>query len=282
MLLILITGIVSTGFGAWFVAGALVASANRKVERPKDFPVTEVTFQSDSGSLIAAWHCPISDSRATILLVHGLRDDRTSLVERVKLFSNAGYSVLMIDLQAHGESPGSRITLGHLERHDVKAAVEYVRQTNPDHRIGVLGISLGGASALLGSPLGIDALVMESVFPTIDEAIRNRVSARVGFLSQILSPMLLCQIQPRLGVSTSDLRPIDYVPKLDCPVLIASGDVDPHTTVAETKRIFAAAAEPKQLAFVAGAAHEDLFEKSPKEYAKLVLEFFKTHLLQGR
>ena len=90
------------GHTAWM----LVASAIRKVERPNDLQVTDVRFKSESGSMIAAWHCPISTSRATILLVHSLHDDRTSLVERAKLFTNAGYSVLMIDLQARGESSG--------------------------------------------------------------------------------------------------------------------------------------------------------------------------------
>ena len=103
---VLVSAIVSGEFSAWFVGGMLVASAIRKVERPNDLQVTDVRFKSESGSMIAAWHCPISTSRATILLVHSLHDDRTSLVERAKLFTNAGYSVLMIDLQARGESSG--------------------------------------------------------------------------------------------------------------------------------------------------------------------------------
>ena len=103
---VLVSALVSGEFSAWFVGGMLVASAIRKVERPNDLQVTDVRFKSESGSMIAAWHCPISTSRATILLVHSLHDDRTSLVERAKLFTNAGYSVLMIDLQARGESSG--------------------------------------------------------------------------------------------------------------------------------------------------------------------------------
>jgi len=47
------------------------------------------------------------------------------------------------------ESPGERITFGHLEALDAEAAVEFARQRAPSERLAVIGISLGGAAALL-------------------------------------------------------------------------------------------------------------------------------------
>ena len=166
---------------AWVVAGALLAPANRIIgEPPKDLPVVSVTIDSESSSRIATWCIPAEDSKATVILLHGIRGDRRSMLGRAKLLHQAGYSVVMIDLQAHGESPGAQITIGHLEQHDVRAAVSYVRMMQPNHRIGVIGVSLGGAAALLGSPLDVDVLVLESVFPTIADAVHNRVAVQVG------------------------------------------------------------------------------------------------------
>ena len=59
--------------------------------------------------------------------------------------------------------------------------------------------------------------------------------------STLPASLLLMQLEPRLGISPSDLRPIDNMPDLACPVCVASGTADHHTTVAETKAMFAAA-----------------------------------------
>jgi fermentation-respiration switch protein FrsA (DUF1100 family) len=264
---------------AWLVAGSLLAPANRVIgEPPKDLPVVSATIDSESGSRIAAWCIPAEESEATVILLHGIRGDRRSMLGRAKLLHQAGYSVVLIDLQAHGESPGAQITIGHLEQHDVRAAVSYVRMMQPNHRIGVIGVSLGGAAALLGSPLDVDALVLESVYPTITDAVHNRVAAQVGPLSYVLSPLLLCQLQPRLGISTRDLRPIDKMADVACPLLVASGDVDRHTTIAETQLMFESAIEPKQLVIFKGAAHIDLLNHDRQKYKEEILGFLETYL----
>jgi alpha-beta hydrolase superfamily lysophospholipase len=200
------------------------------------------------------------------------------MLESARLLYTAEYSIVMIDLQAHGESPGTHITIGHLEQHDVRAAVEFARRQHPNEPIGVVGVSLGGASALLTSPLGIDGLVLESVYPNINDAVHNRVAAKLGPLSAIPAELLLIQIKPRLGISPSLLRPIDHVPNVACPLLVISGAEDHHTTATETKEMFSVALQPKELWLVEGAGHEDLYSASPAEYQSQVLGFFDQYM----
>ena len=131
---------------------------------------------------------------------------------------------------------------------------------------------------MLGSPLEIDALVIESVYPTVTEAVHDRVSAQVGPLSHLLAPLLLCQFQPRLGISTDDLCPIDKIDEVNCPLLIASGDLYRHTPLAETRRMFEAAMTPKQLVIFVGAAHVDLLAHDPQRYEQEIIPFLRMHL----
>ena len=84
-------------------------------------------------------------------MMHGVRANRMSMVERARILHASGFSVLLFDFQAHGESPGKRITFGYLEALDAEAAVAFVRQRLPGERIGAVGTSLGGAAALLRS-----------------------------------------------------------------------------------------------------------------------------------
>ena len=266
---------------SWRVGTRLVAPANRAVgSPPDDLPAQTHVIASESGSQLAAWYVPHSRATATVVLAHPIRGNRSSMLSRARLLHESGFALLLIDLQAHGESPGAHITLGYLEKHDIRAAVEFAREMNPDHRIGVVGRSLGGAAALLASPLDIDALVLESVYPTITEAVYDRVDRRYGQMKQVLAPALLCQLKPRLGISTDDLRPIDYIDDVACPVLVVAGDLDEHTTIAESRRIFAQAAEPKKFVVFAGAGHVDLLKHDADKYQAEVLSFLLSHLLE--
>ncbi|MEJ2619378.1 MAG: alpha/beta hydrolase [Candidatus Thiodiazotropha sp.] len=273
--LLIIVGLAAS----WIVAGELVAPMPRAIGAPpKDLPIKSVSFASESGSVIAGWHIPVTDSKATILLLHGIRGSRLSMLERARWLYANGYSILMIDFQAHGESPGEYITIGYLEKYDVKAAVGFARNLHPNESLGVLGVSLGGASAVLASPLDVEAVILESVYPNIDNAIYNRVSAKLGMFSMIPAELLLIQLEPRLGIPPSQLRPIDNINRINSPVLLISGAEDRHTTVEETQAIFDAALQPKQLLIVEGAAHEDLYRASPGVYKDAIIRFFNRYL----
>jgi len=214
-----------------------------------------------------------------ILLLHGVRGDRSSMVSHARLLIEAGFSVLMIDQQAHGETPGDQITLGWRESGDARAARDWIRTKAPGRRIGVIGTSLGGAAVLLGSqPAGFDAVVLEAVYPRLTRAIENRLRMRVGPLASILAPLLLVQIEPRLHVSAAQLEPIRYIAQMGAPVLVAGGSQDEHTTEEETRELFAAAAAPKEIWIAAGAAHQDLSSFDRAAYEAHVISFLRRTL----
>lgn len=268
-------------FGAsWLVGGQLAAPSRAAAGPiPADLPLEAIAFPSASGGTIRGWFAPGRPGGGGVVLMHGVRANRASLLPRARLFHQSGYSVLLFDFQAHGESPGEHITFGYLESRDVRAAIAYARKRLPGEKLGGLGMSLGGAATLIGpQPAGFDAVVLESVYPTLEEAVENRIRMRLGALATPLTPLLLLQIRPRLGFSPRDLRPIDGIGRLGAPVLVLAGDADRHTPLAETRRLYDAAQEPKGLWVVPGAAHVDLYTYAGPEYARRVLAFFAQHL----
>jgi uncharacterized protein len=116
---------------------------------PAELSVQAVTFHTDSGANVAAWWCPLPDSHRTVLLLPGVRANRLSMVDRARFLSRAGYSTLLIDFQATGETRGDRITFGWKESCDAIAAVEFIRRMQPADHIGIIGSSLGGAPCSL-------------------------------------------------------------------------------------------------------------------------------------
>lgn len=146
----------------WLAGSVLTAPARSAVgDLPGGMSGRGVVFQSGSGATLRGWLLPGERGAGAVVLMHGIRGSRAQMLSRARFLRAAGYGVLLFDFQAHGESTGGRITAGYLESRDARAAVELARASFPGEKIGVLGVSLGGAAALLASPpLDAEALAL--------------------------------------------------------------------------------------------------------------------------
>jgi uncharacterized protein len=264
----------------WNIGSVLVAPSNCPIGNPPaNLPVQSVEFPSASGATLHGWLVAGQPGKGVVVLMHGIHANRLALVTRAQLLSHAGYAVLLFDFQGHGESIGTNITFGYLESRDATAAVNFARQKFPGEKVGVIGVSLGAASALLAEPpLLVNALVLESSYPAIYQAVEDRLVILFGFLGKLATPLLTCQLKPRLGIGLGDLKPIEHARKIFTPKFFIAGTTDRDTTLPESQALFDAAAGPKQLWLVDGAAHVDMLAFAKVEYEKRVLDFLAKNL----
>lgn len=250
--------------------------------------VEDVRIPSASGVVLRGWHVAPPRARGAVLLLHGAWSDRTAMLRRARLLSEQGFAVLLFDFQAHGESPGRRITFGDLEALDARAALDFLRGRHPGERLGVVGVSLGGAAALLGSePLRADALVLESVYPDIVAALGNRLRVGLGpvagpAVAPLLGRLFLRLLPPLLGIRSESLRPVERIRAVRAPLLVAGGAEDDRTPLAEARALFARAPEPKRFWAVPGAGHVDLEAHDPGAYRQVVVGFLAVYLRPPR
>ena len=272
--------IILGGIFVWNIGGILVAPANCSIGNPPaDLHAQFVEFPSRSGAMIHGWLITGQPGKGVIVLMHGVHANRLSLVARAEFLSRAGYSILLFDFQGHGESTGKTITFGYLESRDATAAVNFVRKKFPGEKTGVIGISLGAASALLAEPpLLVNAMILESSYPTIYQATEDRMILRFGFFGELATPLLTCQLKPRLGIGLDDLKPIEHAKEISAPKFFIAGTTDCDTPLLESQALFDAAAEPKQLWLVNGAAHVDMHAFAKAEYERRVLGFLAKNL----
>ena len=231
------------------------------------------------GGTIAGWLAAGETGRGAVLLLHGVRSSRLQMVERAKFLQAAGYTTLLIDLPAHGQSTGDRITFGVTESSAIRATLGYLQQSAPGEKVAVVGVSLGAASLVLGGAVPVPAaVVVESMYPTLREAVANRLEMHLGPPGRLLTGPLLWQLPLRLGLTESELRPIGRIASLAVPIAVASGTKDQHTTWPETLRLFDAAASPKELWSFEGAAHVDLHRYAPRLYEQRLLTFLARYI----
>lgn len=249
-----------------------------------DFPVEPVqisvnTASRDADARVHGWMKRGARGGGVILLVHSIRSNRVEMLSRAKFLNAQGYGVLLIDLQAHGETFGDRITFGARESEDVGASVAYLRENFPSERIAAIGVSLGAAAIVLAQhALRLDAVVLESLHPTIEEAVENRLRLHLGEFGPTLSPLLLSQLSFRLDILPGELSPITRIGNLNAALLLISGTDDQHTKVAETRRLFDAARQPKEMWIVPGGGHFNMHAYAGKEYEDRILDFLERYL----
>ncbi len=271
--LVLVTGLA-------LYAGELLSRPAKRVvgQAPPDLHAASVRLPLSPTESISGWFAR-GGGRGAILLLHSVRTDRTQMLGRARFLLAEGYSVLLIDLPGHGESSGNRITFGAREAAGVTVALRYLMDELPGEPVGVIAVSLGAAALVLSRPSPAPgAVVLESMYPTIAEAVANRLEMRFGAVGRLLAPLLLAQLPLRAGISANALRPVLAMPDLRAPVLVASGTQDQHTPWPETERIFAAARQPKEQWAVQGAAHVDLYTYDPVAYRSRILTFLGHHL----
>jgi fermentation-respiration switch protein FrsA (DUF1100 family) len=280
MILSIFVALTVTSLGVWGLGSLLTSRHGRAIgPLPTYLHGQTVCFHADPDETLSGWFLPGHAGRGGVILFHGVYGSRLDMIGRAQFLNAAGYAVLLFDFRACGESSGTSSTFGFLETKDVRAALIVMQKLAPGEALAAIATSLGAAAVVLAGPQpGLRAVVLESMYPTLHQAIKNRIIHRVGSWAGFLTPLLECQLTPRLGFSADDLRPIDGVAGFGVPILIIAGGQDPLTPLAESMAIYDRAHQPKELWVIPDAAHVDFHALARTEYERRILDYLGTRL----
>lgn len=267
--------------GLYWLGSVLIAPHNQTIALPNThLPLQSLDIQTARGNHLAAWYAVHPQTTHAALLMHGAGSNRLQMLQRAQLLYSLGYNVLMFDFQAYGESQGQYVTYGYLESQDATAAFNYLKQFNPQAKLLVIGVSLGGASAVMSSVIRqqADALVLESVYSDLPTAIFNRLQVRLGKAASWAYPLLAWQMPLRLGFKAADLSPLRELSQIKMPVMIMNGAMDVYTNVQEAQSLYQAVQAPKQLVIVPNAGHTDLYAYNSLLYEQQLKAFLQKAL----
>lgn len=269
------------GLVASLLVGSLLSAPTPSSVPAASAPAHDLRLASGDGLSLAATYWPGRTASApAILLLHGNGASRAATAANAEWLAARGYAALTIDLRGHGESDSAPKSFGLAEFRDAEAGVAWLRRQG-HARVGVIGISLGGASALLGEqgPVSADALVLQAVYPDIRRGIRNRIGGVLGsWPAAFLEPLLSFQSRFRLGVWPPRLSPLRAVGGYRGDVLVIGGGADGHTPPDETRALYAAVPGRKALWIAPGLDHRQTCDMQSEEYRSRLLAFFGASL----
>jgi len=244
-------------------------------------PFEPINFTTSDGLLLDGWFVPQRDADRTIIICHGAGANKGNFVWFVGALAHHGYNLLSFDFRAHGSSEGRTTTFGILEKLDVRAAVDWVKQERPQQArtIVVLGSSLGAMAAALAAADDerIDAVVLDSPFVGPYELAMHH-ARRVPLLGPLFVDLVLAAISVETGTdffSPSAERAVAQIGRR--PVMVIHGDADFVMPPSHARRLYEAASGPRRLWFGPGS-HSNIITTDPENYANHLFTFLNRYL----
>lgn len=251
-----------------------------------------LSFKAKDGTPLKGYWIPAEPkSDKTVVLAHGHGGAMGDMIgPYAKWLHKAGYNVVTFDFRNHAASGGKQTTMGFEERQDLEAAIDQASARAGD-RIAVLGVSMGGATALteaVDDPR-VKAIVSDCAFDTLHNAIETRAkntTIDIGPFKGVHLPFInwvteavIDRVQKVTGHTEAspggalrDVEPIDTIGELDRPVFLIHGSAD-NGTPPVTSRNLAKADPDAELWMVPGAGHAESRKTAGKEYETRVLDF---------
>ena len=164
----------------------------------------------DGLNLFEHWWTPRNESRATVVLVHGLKDHGARYSHVGEWLAERDYATYALDLRGHGESGGERFFVDAFDEYldDLEVFIGRVRKREPEKPMFLLGHSMGGAVAslfvLLRKP-ELKGLILSA--PALEPT--ENVSPVLILLSRVISRLF-----PRAPVTKVDVKALSHLPEV--------------------------------------------------------------------
>lgn len=205
--------------------------------------VREVKLDAPDGVRLISWWAPAPTGQPTILYFHGNAGGLMDRAERIRLFVNAGFGIVMPSYRGYSGStgkPSEKALIG-----DAALAYDHLRSQGLNPRDIVLyGESLGsGVAVQLATKREVAAVILDAPYTSL--------------------PDIGKRIYPYIPVETFMTDRFDskrHIAGVTAPILIMHGKKDVTTPVELGAALYEVAPKPKELVVLEEAGHTNIFQ----------------------
>jgi hypothetical protein len=261
--------------------------AEARVRQEFQAELQEVNITASDSIVLKGWYVrPQNFNNNTVVLTHGITDNREGVAGYAEIFLKHGYAVLLPDARAHGESGGEFATYGVKEADDLHRWVSWLYAHDSPQCVYGFGESYGAALILqsLAAEPRYCAVAVEDAFSTAREMSYERVS---GFLHlgdwfgrTLGRPIIATAVfysRMRYGIDLLQPSPLDAVRHSQVPVLLIHGVLDRSINPRHSVILSKAAPDHVQLWLVPNAQHTGAWRAARDEFESRVLGWFEAH-----
>ena len=191
---------------------------------------------ADRELALQAWWMPAENAQAKLVFIHGAGSHRNSSffcsLDFYQALVTRRVSVAALDLRNHGDSDrdGDGLRFGLSEKWDALALLDWTRSRSPHLPLYVMGISMGGATAIHAVADGaeVDGLVLLDPLLDTRSAIANGAWVQTG-LPRWLFHLSAWAAVALHGMPGGDNGALALASELTEPILLLQDPKDPVT-----------------------------------------------------
>ena len=244
----------------------------------------EVRFATENNKTLYGWWIPVvrdENQAPTIVLVHGWSRNLGRMHRYIQHLHPLNYNLLAFDARHHGSSDEDNHASMYKFGRDVKAAVQYTLSRDVDHdRIGVLGLSIGGAGSTYAAAIepAIKAVVTVGAPAHPVDVMQHEFKKH--HIPAFFRWLILKQIEIKIGVKYEHFAPINSIAKADASFLVIHGEDDDVVLPSQGEKLNTAA-RPGQCEYwsISGRGHSNCHHESG--FWERVDKFFKSQFKKG-
>ncbi|PKB84041.1 MAG: hypothetical protein BZY88_00810 [SAR202 cluster bacterium Io17-Chloro-G9] len=270
----------------------IIASSVTKVDRKEqeDHPSAygldfeDVEFVSRRGDIaLRGWYISGQDDKPALIFVHGIGSVRSGdrAVDLASRLAGIGFNMLMFDLRGHGSSGGDQVSGGYFEQWDVLGAIDFLAGREiPPEKIGLVGFSMGAATAILAAAQepGIGAVVADSPYAKASDLIAHEAARKTvfpGWLTPIFVPTSVLIADWFYGIDLGSVVPEAAVAELSYPILVIHGTADSRIPYQQGQRVQQSALAGSSIWLAPDVDHVHAFLTYPEEYVERVTVYLE-------
>ena len=241
------------------------------------------------GVRLAGWYIPAGSGSATaptVVLAHANGKTKSEMLSWAEQL-HANYNLVLFDFRNHGQSSGDTTTLGVREVRDLQAVVDWLERAKSPSSIAVLGVSMGGATAIdeAANDDRVAAVILDSPHATVASALQAQLQSRGFPLALPGSWSILLGGLLRTGEDLSVADPVQAIARIgERPVLIVAAGKDDAVGPGDAAELMAAGRSDGalvELETCAVAAHGESVTACSADYAGWILGFLQRSLAHG-
>lgn len=227
---------------------------HQHTETPEKFGIDfeAVRFPTDNQKSLYGWWVPAAvkpETATTLILVHGWDRNLGRMLRYIQNLHPLNYNLLAFDARHHGSSDQDDHASMYKFGKDVQSAVNFVQTLQIDeNRIGVIGLSLGGAGAIFASALHTNIRAVVTVGAPAHPVDIMTHEFKRHRIPSFLIWFILKQVEFKIGVNFEVFAPVNNISKSDAGFLIIHGDND-GVVLPSQGEILHRAAKPGQCEF---------------------------------
>lgn len=236
-------------------------------------------IMSEDGLKLHATWFPQGDCKKVVICFHGYTSQgMKDYIGLSGYYLKNGYSMLLVDERAHGQSEGTYIGFGCLDRKDALKWIDWtVKKCGSDVQVLLHGTSMGGATVLMTSSLNLPSqvkgIISDCAFTSPKEVFTHVLKSMMHMPAFPMIQISDFFNRKLAGYALDECNAAREVKNAKVPILFIHGSGDTFVPCHMCETIYENCTAPKQKLIVEGAAHAESYYKNTKAYENAMNKF---------